>query len=33
MVARYSLGTAACPWCRALIRGFRPAEGHEMRQH
>jgi hypothetical protein len=32
MTKRYSLGTAACPFCRALVAAFRPAARHEMRQ-
>jgi hypothetical protein len=33
MCKRYSLGTAACPFCRALVAGFRQATHDEMRQH
>lgn len=33
MIKRYSLGTAACPFCRALVAAFRPATLEEMRQH
>jgi len=32
MCKRYSLGTAACPFCRALVAGFRTATLGEMRQ-
>ncbi|KAI8474933.1 MAG: ankyrin repeat-containing domain protein [Monoraphidium minutum] len=33
MCKRYSLGTAACPFCRSLVGGFRAATAGEMRQH